>query len=106
MALNISRGEPINLYSSDRIASLMGNGILTFIDERYGFKKFFNKNEVVFYNNINDLYDKIIFYKKNQKLRKLIAKNGKKKYFKLFNNVIVSKYIVEKTIGINSKLNW
>lgn len=106
MALNISRGEPINLYSSDRIASLMGNGILTFIDERYGFKKFFNKNEVVFYNNINDLYDKIIFYKKNQKLRKLIAKNGKKKYFKLFNNVNVSKYIVEKTVGINTKLNW
>ena len=33
----------------------------------------FNKNEIVLYNDINDLTDKINFYKKNDKLRKKIA---------------------------------
>ena len=34
MGLNLSRGEPLKYYSSDRIAQLMGNGLLTFINEK------------------------------------------------------------------------
>ena len=34
MGLNLSRGKPIKYYSSDRIAQLVGNGLLTFIDEK------------------------------------------------------------------------
>ena len=33
MGLNLSRGKPTKYYSSNRIASIMGNGLLTFIDE-------------------------------------------------------------------------
>ena len=35
MSLNLSRGKPLKYASSNRIASYVGNGILTFIDERY-----------------------------------------------------------------------
>ena len=31
MAINLSRGKAIKYYSSDRIAQLMGNGLLTFV---------------------------------------------------------------------------
>ena len=34
MALNVSRGRPVKYYSSDRIAQLIGNGLLTFVDEK------------------------------------------------------------------------
>ena len=34
MALNLSRGKPMKYYSSNRIASLVANGIMTFIDKR------------------------------------------------------------------------
>ena len=34
MGLNLSRGKPVKYYSSDRIAQLMGNGLLTFIDAK------------------------------------------------------------------------
>ena len=34
MGLNLSRGKPIKYYSSDRIAQLIGNGLLTLIDEK------------------------------------------------------------------------
>ena len=99
MALNLSRGQPTKHYSSNRIASLMGNGLLVFIDRKIGMDKFFNKNEVISYDTINDLASKIKFYKKNDKLRKKIAKKGKEKYFKLFNEAKVAKYIVDQSLG-------
>jgi len=95
MGLNLSRGRPTKYYSSNRIASIIGNGLLTFIDKRVHMSDFFNNNEIIFYDNINDLSDKIKFYSLNDKLRKKIAENGKKKYFQLFNEKKITKYLVE-----------
>ncbi len=103
MALNLSQGKPLKFYSSDRIAQLMGNGILTFIDIETKLHKFFKKNEAVFYKNHNDLYEKILFYKNNLKLVKQIGKNGKKKYFDKMNSKSVASYIVNKTLNIKNK---
>ena len=64
MGLNLSRGLPTKYYSSNRIASLMGNGLLTFVDEKTKLNDMFNKNEIIMFSNINDLSDKIKFYKK------------------------------------------
>ena len=104
MGLNLSRGMPTKYYSSNRIASLIGNGLLTFIDKKTQLNEIFNKNEIIFYDNINDLAEKISFYKKNDILRKKIARHGKMKYFKLFNERLVAKYILEVSVGKNSKL--
>ena len=102
MGLNLSRGLPTKYYSSNRIASLMGNGLLTFIDRKTQMNDFFNNNEIIFYDNIADLSDKIKFYKNNKKLRIKIARNGKKKYFKLFNELKTTKYIIDKSLGIKT----
>jgi len=104
MGLNLSRGLPTKYYSSNRIASLMGNGLLTFIDKKTQMGDFFNTNEIIFYDNIFDLSDKINFYKKNDKSRIKIAKNGKKKYFKLFNELKTTKYIIDKSLGNKTNL--
>ncbi len=99
MGLNLSRGLPTKYYSSNRIASLMGNGLLTFIDKKTQMDDFFKNNEIIFYNGINDLSDKIKFYKNNEKSRIKIARNGKKKYFNLFNELKTTKYIIDKSLG-------
>ena len=104
MGLNLSRGKPTKHYSSNRIASIMGNGLLTFIDENVQMKKFFNKNEIIFYKNINDLADKIKFYSKNDRIRIKIARNGKKKYFKLFNETKITKYFIDISLGNKTTL--
>jgi len=104
MGLNLSRGKPTKFYSSNRIASIMGNGLLTFIDEKVGMNTFFNNKEIVYYKNIGDLADKIIYYAKNDKQRIDIAKKGKYKYFKLFNEKRISKHIIDVSIGKNSSL--
>ena len=108
MAINLSRGKPVKHYSSDRIASLMGNGLLTFIHEDYKYNDFFTKNEIVTYKNISELNKKLIFYKKNKSLLKKIAKSGCQKAHKIFNNKIIADYIVKKTMDIklNTKLSW
>jgi hypothetical protein len=99
MGLNLSRGRPTKYYSSNRIASIIGNGLLTFIDKRVQLSDFFNNNEIIFYDNINDLSDKIKFYSSNDKLRRKIAEKGKKKYFKLFNEQKITEYLVNKSLG-------
>ena len=104
MGLNLSRGKPSKYYSSNRIASIMGNGLLTFVDEKVQMNDFFTKNEIIFYKNINDLAEKIKFYSINDKLRGKIAKNGKEKYFKLFNETKITKYFVDISIGNKTSL--
>ena len=106
MGLNLSRGKPIKYYSSDRLAQLMGNGLLTFIDEKTCYSDFFTNKEIVTYNNYDDLIEKIYKYKKNDKERKLIAKNGKLKYLKHFNSTLVAEFIINKTYDINKKYYW
>ena len=103
MGLNLSRGQTIKYYSSDRITQIVGNGLVCLIDEKTQYNNFFNNNEMVFYKNINDLSEKIQKITRDEKLRKKIASNGKKKYMKYFNSNKVAQYIIDKTLGIKSK---
>ena len=73
------------------------------IDEKTQYNNFFNSNEMVFYKNVSDLSEKIIRISKDEKLRKKIAKNGKKKYMKYFKSDLVAQYIINKTLDIKVK---
>ncbi len=104
MGLNLSRGNPTKYYSSNRIASIMGNGLLTFVDKKVQLDDFFNSNEIIFYSSINDLSDKITYFTQNELKRKKIARNGKKKYFKLFNEKRIAEYFIKISTGQNYSL--
>tara|TARA_B100000963_G_scaffold336593_1_gene331795 strand:- start:9941 stop:12058 length:2118 start_codon:yes stop_codon:yes gene_type:complete len=108
MGINLSRGKPIKYYSSDRIAQLVGNGLLTFIDKKTYLSDFFSNEEMIFYKDIEDLSYKINKYKKDIKIGKKIARSGKKKYFKYFNSSTVSDYIICKTFNLKpeKKIIW
>ncbi len=62
MGLNLSRGDPIKYYSSDRIAQIVGNGLLNLIDERTLYRDFFSDKEMIFYKDVDDLSSKILKY--------------------------------------------
>ena len=108
MGLNLSRGKPVKYYSSDRIAQLIGNGLLTFIDKKTQLNDLISTKEAVFYNDLDDLTRKIQIFKNNKKLRIKIAKNGRYKYHKNFNSTLVADYIVKKTLDIKyqKKFHW
>ena len=103
MGVNLSRGDPIKYYSSDRITQLVGNGLLTFIHKNTLFSNFFSNDEIIFYSDISNLSEKIQKYAKDDKLRKKIARRGKIKYMKYFNSTIVAEYIINKTFGYTYK---
>ena len=103
MGLNLSRGDAIKYYSSDRITQIVGNGLVCLIDEKTQYRDFFSNNEMVFYKNINDLSEKIIKISRDDKLRRKIAQKGKEKYMKYFNSTEVAKFIISKTLDIKDK---
>ena len=103
MALNLSRGKPMKYYSSNRIASLMANGIMTFIDQRVGYSNFFDSSEMGFYKSVEDLLYQMDSLCSNINKINKISLNGKKRYFQIFNNSIIADYIIHKTFGVKSK---
>ena len=103
MGLNLSRGTPIKYYSSDRITQIVGNGLVTLIDEKTKYSDFFDKSEMVFYKNVSDLSEKIERISADEKLRKSIGKKGKFKYMKYFNSTLVADFIINKTFNMNKK---
>ncbi len=106
IGLNLSQGKAAKYYSSDRFSQLIGNGLLVMIDEKTKIGNFFKNDEIVLYNNISDLSEKIIMYSNDNKLRNKIAKNGRTKYFKYFNSTIIADFIINKTFGFKKKYFW
>jgi spore maturation protein CgeB len=106
MGLNLSRGKPAKYYSSDRIAQLLGNGFLTFIDKETQFNDLIGKDSIVYYSNLDDLSYKINKYKKDKKQAKKIAKKGRDIYLKYFNSTIVSDYMLSKLFDYKSSNNF
>ena len=47
MGLNLSRGDAIKYYSSDRITQIVGNGLVCLIDEKTEYRNFFNDRGVL-----------------------------------------------------------
>ena len=99
MSLNLNRREGDKWYSSDRIAHLMGYGILTFQSSKNSMQDFFEPSETVFFDGADDLAEKIHFYKRDDAARARIASAGRAKYHRLFNGARVLRYMVETTLG-------
>jgi len=98
MGLNLSRGFSNYLYSSDRMAQLMGNGLLTFVDRATSFQELFNEDDLAFYDNFADLTARINFFKQNEDERKRVAENGWRKSHERFNSTRIAKYLIETTM--------
>ena len=79
MGLNLSRGQPIKYYSSDRITQIIGNGLVCLIDEKTQYNNFFNQNEMIFYKNVSDLSEQILKISRDENLRRKIGRAGKNK---------------------------
>ena len=95
ICINYSRGKYKNLYSSDRISSLIGNGCFVLNENANKYYKIFNKKELINFKNKTDLVKKIIFFLKNEKARKSIAKKLYSKYHKLYSSKNIINYILK-----------
>ena len=104
-ALNLSRGGPTKYCSSNRIASLMGNGVLPFINEKVKYQDFFDNDEIITYSNTKNLINQLINIKNNDRLLIKRSKNAKKRYFEIFENIIISDFIINKVFDVPKLFN-
>ena len=111
MGLNISqkqttRGELTHatpaqkyLYSSDRIAQYLGCGLLVFCETGFALEQIFPPNEMmIYFENKEELAEKLIFYSKNHELRRQIACAGWQYAHTYFNNQLIVQFMVETTM--------
>jgi len=99
MALNLNRKEGWPLYSSDRIAHLMGNGILTFLSDRGNMQKFFSDREVAYFHELGDLREKILYYQAHDGERRAVAAAGRARYHQMFSGSRTLKFMIETLMG-------
>jgi glycosyl transferase family 1 len=98
MGLNISKRNDVYLYSSDRMAQLMGLGILTLIDKRTRFDEIFGADELVTYDGVDDLIAKLDHFRKHDDERKKIAENGWHRAHEIFSETVVAQWILDRTL--------
>lgn len=99
MGFNLSRYNDIYLYTSDRLAHIMGNGQLALIDRRTGFEEILGKNAAGFYTSEEEFYDLLKHYKNNPQSRMKTAEKGYQVYHSEFNNVFVTRFMADLLFG-------
>ncbi len=95
MGLSLSRRNDVFLYSSHRMSLLMGCGLLTLIDRRTGFDTIFTPDELVFYEGLDELLDRIRHYKAHDDERRAVARRGWQKAHAIFSETLVAQWILD-----------
>ena len=103
-ALNLSRGGPNKYASSNRIATLMGNGVLPFVHYKVKYQDFFDNDEIITYKDHKDLINQLLIIKEKPNELKLRSSKSKKSYFNYFQNNIIADFIIHKIF--NTKKNY
>lgn len=86
------------MYASDRIAHIVGNGALALTEEGFALDRLFARDEMVFFDGLEDLVAKVKFYAVNAEERMRIARKGWQKAHRAFNERIVMAYVIDRVM--------
>lgn len=100
MGLNLNHIEDWPLYSSDRIAQLMGNGLLTFLWDKGQMRRLFDDRHAVFFSDVDDLVSRVLAFNRDDDRRRAVAAAGRAHYHEHFNGQAIMQFIVETTFGL------
>ena len=98
MALNLNRRNDAELYSSDRIAQLTGNGILTLTPSGGGLEKLYSSDEVVYYSDFDDVVAKVRKLRDDDGERIRIARCGWLKSHTAYSVRQVAQFLIDLTL--------
>jgi Glycosyl transferases group 1 len=108
IGLNYSRRNDLYLYSSDRMAQYLGNGLLTCIDRSTGFDGLFRDDELLFYTDAAELADRICFFARDDVARQAQAQRGWQAAHRMFASEAVAQYIVDRSFDrpLSQSFDW
>jgi len=99
LGLNISRRADWPLYTSDRLAQMIGNGMAVLTERASGYDTIFSDDEILFFSSVDELVGKIRDAVARPERRQEIAARGRDSYIRLFNERIVARYMVDFAFG-------
>jgi hypothetical protein len=95
MGLNASRRNDLPLYSSDRLAQMVGSGQLALVDRATGYGKLFSADEMGFFASLDELAALVRRMIAEPAARQAAAAAGRARYHALFNETRVARYVLE-----------
>ena len=104
----LSRFNDQPLYASDRMAHMMGSGVLTALDARAGFDRFYGPDEALFYNDLDDLVAKLARLGPDDDWRRETAQRGWARMWAVFDAARVFAYLLDQLFrdGGAADLEW
>ena len=97
MGLNHSRRNDVTLYSSDRIAQLTGNGLLTLSPRIPGFESLYRTDEICYFDTLDELVDNVRYYHRNPELAAAKAAAGWRRAHQSYGAERIARFIEEAT---------
>jgi len=95
LGLNVSRRGDSPLYSSDRLAQMIGNGMAVLIERGTGYDRLFGDDEMLFFSSFDELVATIRGALAAPGRRQFLAARGRDKYLRLFNERVVARYLFD-----------
>ena len=99
IGINVSRRNDVPLYSSDRLAHLVGNGLAVLVDRATGYNRLFSEDQFAFFSTVEEMIEKLRGLIADPARRAAIAEAGRARYHELFNERRVAQYVVEAAFG-------
>jgi len=94
MGLNASRRNDLPLYSSDRLAQMVGSGQLALVDRATSYDTLFSETEMGFFASLDDLASLLRRMIADPAARQAAAAAGRARYHALFNETRVARYVL------------
>jgi hypothetical protein len=105
IGLNVNQFEG-DLYASDRMAMYIGNGLLLATYRRSGFTRYFDENEMIFFDGAADLGEQIERVVAGDKIWRAMAERGYRKARKIMDGTKVTDFIARMTMGHGPPEGW
>ncbi len=99
IGLNVSRRNDAFLYSSDRLAHMIGNGQAVLIDRATGYNTLFSDAEMAFFSSFEELVARLRGLIADSGERQALAAAGRARYHQLFNELRVASYVLAVACG-------
>lgn len=98
MALNLSRRVDVDLYSSDRVSQLTGNGLLTLTPHGSGMDLLYSADEMAYYADYDELVSRIRDLRAHDAERIRIARNGWQKSHEQYSARRTARFLLNLTL--------
>ncbi len=95
MGWALSRYHDQPWYASDRMAHMLGSGLLTLIDAKSGFDQVYAEDEIVFYSGLDDLAPKLTALLEDKARARDMAERGWRKTWAVFEVGRVFAYLLD-----------